>query len=77
MKPPKPEELVQISYDPPAQGWMDKKTDFRPGTWSYPATADNLKYLDLPIRANGAPPMMIGSSPKIGRKSFSRGFASG
>jgi Fe-S oxidoreductase len=45
---PKPEELVHISYRPPRKGWMEIPAVFRPGTWSYPAAAKNLRALGLP-----------------------------
>jgi Fe-S oxidoreductase len=42
-----PEELLKISYAPPPRDWMDPHVDFekRRGTWSYPGTAKNLKYM--------------------------------
>ncbi len=32
---PKPEELIQVAFNPPKTNWMDAKADFRRGTWSY------------------------------------------
>ena len=46
--PSKPEELVQIDYAPPQQGWMESGAGFRAGTYSHPARARNLLYLDMP-----------------------------
>jgi len=42
-----PQELIQISLDPPRRDWMDPSVDFeaRRGTWSYPGAAKNLKYM--------------------------------
>ena len=46
--PPKPAELVQISYDPSQADWRDPRVEFRKGTFCYSAAAKNLTYLDLP-----------------------------
>lgn len=46
--PPKPEELVHISYDPAAADWRDPRVDFRKGTFCHAAAPKNLRYLDLP-----------------------------
>jgi len=45
-----PQELIQISLDPPRRDWMDPSVDFeaRRGTWSYPGAAKNLKYMGFP-----------------------------
>ena len=42
-----PQELIQISLEPPRGDWMDPTVDFetRRGTWSYPGAAKNLKYM--------------------------------
>ena len=45
---PKLEQLVQIDYQPPRQGWMDTPARFRPGSWCYSAAPKNLKYLGMP-----------------------------
>jgi len=46
---PKPEELVKIDFEPPKEGWMDKKVDFsKKGTWCYSGTSKSLEYLGLP-----------------------------
>ena len=41
-----PEELLQITYRPPARDWRDPRVDFeaKRGTWSYPGAAKNLEY---------------------------------
>ena len=46
--PPKPEELVQISYDLPHADWRNARVDYRKGTFCYSAAAKNLRYLDMP-----------------------------
>ena len=46
--PPKSEELVQISYDPPRGDWRDARVEYRKGTFCYSAAAKNLRYLDMP-----------------------------
>ncbi len=46
--PPKPEEIVQISYDPPPGDWRDARVEYRKGTFCYSAAAKNLRYLDMP-----------------------------
>ena len=48
MPRPKPDELVQIDYAPPAQGWMESGASFRPGTYSHAAYAKSINYLGLP-----------------------------
>jgi len=45
---PKPDELMGIDHKPPRKGWMDVPVDFKPGTYSYPAKAKNLKILGMP-----------------------------
>ena len=44
----KHEELLKVDYTPPAESWLDKKVDLRPGSWIYPGKAKHLEYLDLP-----------------------------
>ncbi len=46
--PPKPEELVQISYAPSGGDWRKTRAEFRKGTYSYSAGAKSVRYLDLP-----------------------------
>ena len=48
MAEPKPEELVQIDYRPPAKPWWETPVEFRKGTYCYSALAKNLEYLGLP-----------------------------
>ncbi len=47
---PKPEDLIKgvKLNEPPETPWMDKKVDFREGTYSYPAAPKNLRRLDMP-----------------------------
>jgi Fe-S oxidoreductase len=46
---PKPQELVQISYKPPAgESWLDKPASLQKGRYCYSALAKNLSYLGLP-----------------------------
>ncbi|MBI5572172.1 MAG: (Fe-S)-binding protein [Desulfomonile tiedjei] len=46
---PKPEELVKEDVlTPPESPWMDTPTVFKPGTYSFPTAAKNLKYLGMP-----------------------------
>jgi len=44
---PKPED-TQIDFKPPKKPWMETPANFKPGTYSYPAAAKNLKALDMP-----------------------------
>ena len=44
----KPEELVQIDYNPPAKGWMDTKPDIRHGLINWSAIPKSVEYLGLP-----------------------------
>lgn len=46
-KVPKANELV-INHTFPQTEWMDTPVDFRPGTWSHPGKAKNLKVVGLP-----------------------------
>jgi Fe-S oxidoreductase len=45
---PKPEQLLQIDYRPPARDWRDPTVEFRKGTFCYSATPKSLMYLGLP-----------------------------
>jgi [DsrC]-trisulfide reductase subunit K len=42
------EDLSAVDYTPPRTDWMDTPTQFRPGTWSYSAKPDAMKYVDMP-----------------------------
>ncbi|MFB3826894.1 MAG: sulfate reduction electron transfer complex DsrMKJOP subunit DsrK [Bryobacteraceae bacterium] len=44
----KPEELVQIDYNPPKQSWLEPIKELRKGTYCYSTAAKNLRYLELP-----------------------------
>ena len=52
---PKPEELIQVAFNPPKTNWMDAKADFRPGTWSYSGKPKALEYLDMPNPRDWSP----------------------
>ena len=45
---PKPEELARVDFQPPERDWMDPTTNFRKGTYNYPAAPKNIKYLGMP-----------------------------
>ena len=47
-KYPPPEELIKINYTTPVKSWMDTKTAFKPGNFSYPGKPEILKYLGMP-----------------------------
>ncbi len=44
----KPEELVQIDFNPAKEDWFDSKVEFRRGVFNYPANPKSSEYLDLP-----------------------------
>ncbi len=44
---PKAEDM-QIDYKPPEDSWMDKRANFREGTYSFPGAAKNLRYMEMP-----------------------------
>ncbi len=52
---PAPEQLAQIDYAPPAEGWMDARPEFRPGTWCYSAKPKFMEYLGLPFPREWSP----------------------
>ncbi len=45
---PPPEELVKIDYIPPKKDWMDPKTEFKRGCFSYAAKLRDQKIMELP-----------------------------
>jgi Fe-S oxidoreductase len=45
----KPEELVQIDYEPPRKDWLDPKVEFRKGSFNYGSNPESSKYLDMPF----------------------------
>ena len=55
VKTPKPEELIDVRYAPPATPWMETPTVFRPGTWSYPGGAKSLTALGMPNPRSWSP----------------------
>jgi len=46
-KLPKPDKLM-IEPRPPRENWMETPTEFREGSWSYPAKAKNLETIGYP-----------------------------
>ena len=42
------DEVANVDYTPPETDWLDTPTDFRPGSWIYPAKAKHLEYLKFP-----------------------------
>ena len=54
---PPPEELININYTTPVKSWMDTKTLFKPGNFSYPTKPDILKYLGMPNPREWSPMM--------------------
>lgn len=52
---PKPEELRQISYQPPETGWMETPVKFKPGYWSYPSKPKSMETLGLPYPREWSP----------------------
>ncbi|HEB76237.1 MAG TPA: (Fe-S)-binding protein [Nitrospirae bacterium] len=47
-KPPKPEELVKIDYNPPEKPWMEVPVEFKPGTFCYGTRPKYLEEVGLP-----------------------------
>jgi hypothetical protein len=37
------DEVADVDYTPPETDWLDTPTDFRPGSWIYPAKAKHCK----------------------------------
>ena len=71
-----PQELIQISLDPPKTDWMDPSLDFeaRRGTWSYPAAAKNLKYMGFPNPREWSPTDDDWQLPKDWQRIIHEGF---
>ncbi len=71
-----PQELIQISLDPPKTDWMDPSIDFeaRRGTWSYPAAAKNLKYMGFPNPREWSPADEDWQLPKDWQRIIHEGF---
>ncbi|MBD3233785.1 MAG: (Fe-S)-binding protein, partial [candidate division Zixibacteria bacterium] len=44
----KPEEILDITYNPPPEDWQETKPEFVKGTYNYASTPDSIKKLDLP-----------------------------
>ncbi|MFC1953201.1 sulfate reduction electron transfer complex DsrMKJOP subunit DsrK, partial [Chloroflexota bacterium] len=70
----KPEELLDIEYDPPAKSWMKPDVEFRKGTYSYNAPAKHLEYLDLPNPRDWAPPEADWQLPNNWKKIIEQGM---
>ena len=51
----KPEEVAQIEYTPPKEGWMDKKVKFSEGTFNHSYVPKNWEYLGLPFSRKWMP----------------------
>ncbi len=47
-KIPEPEVLGKVDYNPPDEGWLDKKPDFSEGNWCYASNVKSLEYLGMP-----------------------------
>ena len=47
-KVPSPQELSQVSYRPPAKGWMEVKPEFRPGNFCNAASPKWLEMVNYP-----------------------------
>ena len=45
---PRPEQLVQIDYQPPKKDWRDPAVEFRRGVFCYSGTPKALNYLGMP-----------------------------
>ena len=71
-----PQELIQISLDPPRSDWMDPSIDFeaRRGTWSYPGAAKNLKYMGFANPREWSPTDDDWQLPKDWQKIIYEGF---
>ncbi len=72
-----PEELIQIDLAPPRRNWMNPAVDFeaRRGTWSYPAAAKNLKYMDMPNPREWSPTDADWKLPENWKQIITDGFA--
>ncbi|HSR11749.1 MAG TPA: (Fe-S)-binding protein [Thermodesulfobacteriota bacterium] len=73
-KLPKPEQLTPRGYENPKTGWMDTPVEFRPGTWSYPAAAKNLKYLEMSNPRDWSPTDRDWKLPPNWKKIILQGF---
>ncbi len=70
---PKAEDM-KIAHEPPKKNWMDTKADFRPGTYSFPTAAKNLKYLDMPNPREWSPTDEDWKLPENWREIILEGF---
>jgi Fe-S oxidoreductase len=71
-----PEELLQITYRPPARDWRDPHLDFeaRRGSWSYPGAAKNLKYMGFPNPREWSPTDADWKLPENWKDIIQKGF---
>jgi len=71
-----PEELLQITYRPPARDWRDPHVDFeaRKGTWSYPGAAKNLQYMGFPNPRAWSPTDADWKLPENWKEIIQKGF---
>jgi len=71
-----PEELLQITYRPPARDWRDPHVDFeaRRGSWSYPGAAKNLKYMGFPNPREWSPTDADWKLPENWKEIIQKGF---
>jgi Fe-S oxidoreductase len=71
-----PEELLQITYKPPARDWRDPHVDFeaRRGSWSYPGAAKNLKYMGFPNAREWSPTDEDWKLPENWKEIIQKGF---
>ena len=71
-----PEELLQITYRPPARDWRDPHVDFeaRKGSWSYPGAGKNLKYMGFPNPREWSPTDADWKLPENWKEIIQKGF---
>ena len=71
-----PEELLQITYRPPARDWRDPHVDFeaRKGSWSYPGAGKNLEYMGFPNPREWSPTDTDWKLPENWKEIIQKGF---
>jgi len=75
---PTPEDLASVDLQTtPLKGWMDPSINFegRRGTWSYPAAAKNIKYLNKPNPRDWSPAAEDWKLPTDWKKTILNGMA--
>jgi Fe-S oxidoreductase len=70
---PKPENMP-IDHKPPEKPWMETPTVFKPGTYSYPTAAKNLRILDMPNAREWSPTDEDWKLPDNWREIVLKGF---